>query len=613
MNTNIPVGSIFFFDIEIYSNLFYALFKQKDSNVSFEFERSLNKDFDPVQFHWFLWRFCIVGFNSKNYDIPLIELALSGANNTKLKEASDYIIKSEEKITSFLFEKKYNITISNYNHIDLIEVAPLRGSLKLYAGRLHCKLIQNLPFEESHIPTPSEMTIIRKYCHNDIANTELLYRELESEIALRVDMSTKYNVDLRSKSDAQLAEAIIAQELKTLTGFHPIRSKKLYSDLQFNCPDFIQFETQKLQNIKNIICNCRFELDNLGSPIMPAILDILKVKVGKSIYKLGIGGLHSMEKCISHKAEKGIIISDNDIESFYPRTILNQKLFPKHLGEAFLTVYEQIVTARLNAKKQGNKTISDSLKITINGSFGKFGNKWSILYSPQLLLQVTITGQLVLLMLIEALEQNDIEIISANTDGIIAKYHESHHENVRNLITLWEERTGYKTDETQYNALYSRDVNNYIAIKENGQYKTKGTYCERGSALNSILSRNPETLICIDAILNYLIKQIPIEQTITECKDIRRFVTVRNVKGGAQQNGQYLGKVIRWYYPKKEYSNILYASNGNKVPKTDGAKALMLLPDILPSDINYKYYIDNTNKMLNECDVFTKPRQMDLF
>ena len=57
-------------------------------------------------------------------------------------------------------------------------------------------------------------------------------------------------------------------------------------------------------------------------------------------------------------------------------------------------------------------------KIQINGSFGKFGSKYSKLYSPNMLLATTITGQLTLLMLIEQLELNNIPVISANTDGL---------------------------------------------------------------------------------------------------------------------------------------------------------------------------------------------------
>lgn len=372
---------------------------------------------------------------------------------------------------------------------------------------------------------------------------------------------------------------------------------------------------------------------------MPPELEKLKVTIGGSTYKLGMGGLHSTEKKTAHYATDEIILADNDVESFYPRIILNQKLFPQHLGEAFLQVYNAIVETRIHAKneaakakKAGDKagakrwkTIADSLKVTINGSFGKLGNKYSTLYAPQLMLQVTITGQLVLLMLIEMLEEAGISVISGNTDGIVSKYHKDRHNDVRAIIAEWEKRTNFKTEETRYSAVYSRDVNSYVAIKTDGGdeearflderlgVKTKGAYCERGSALNSILSKNPEALICSDAVISFLKNGTPVEKTIRECKDVRRFVSVKNVKGGGEKNGLYLGKVVRWYYPKNEAGYISYVGSGNKVGKTDGARPLMDLPPEFPDDVNYEWYINEAVDMLYDCGGLRKAETASLF
>lgn len=630
---SLPAGSVFVFDVETYVNFFYVAFKSLDNGKFVAFERSPDYDFNETKLRWMLWRFCLVGFNSRNYDLPMIELAARGADCAKLKEASDYIIKSgpnygTEKVTPFAFEKKYGVQIGRYNHIDLIEVAPLQGSLKLYAGRLHCERMQDLPFPEDHVLTQEDAEIVRPYCCNDLANTELLFNELAPELKLRAEMSEEYDVDLRSKSDAQVAEAVINSELQKVLGYYP-RKPTLAGDtvLAYEVPDFICYQTPQLREMLEVVRSARFYLDGLGSPIMPKELEKLKVTIGTSTYKLGMGGLHSSEKKVAHYATDDIILADNDVESFYPRTILNQRLCPPHLGEAFLTVYEKIVNTRIHAKaeaakakKAGDrkaakkwKTIADSLKITINGSFGKLGNKYSTLYAPQLMLQVTITGQLVLLMLIEALEGIGIEVISGNTDGIISKYHKSRHEDVRNMIAAWEAHTGYKTEETRYKAVYSRDVNSYVAIKEDGGdpearflderlgAKTKGAYCERGSALNSILSKNPETLICSDAVVRFLVEGTPIEKTVKECRDFRRFVAVKNVRGGGEKNGKYLGKVVRWYYPKNEAGHIAYVTSGNKVGKTDGARPVMDLPTEFPDDINYDWYINEATAMLYDC------------
>jgi len=649
---SIPAGSVFVFDVECYRNFFYVAFKCLTNGKFVAFERSPDLDFPELKLRWVLWRFCLVGFNSNSYDIPMLELAAKGLSCNDLKEASDFIIKSginygTKKVTPFDIEKKYRIQIGKYNHIDLFNVCPVNGgvsanpaSLKLYSGRLHAERMQDLPFPETHILTAEDAAIVRPYCCNDLANTELLFNELAPELKLRMEMSEEYGLDLRSRSDAQIAEAVINSELQKVLGYYP-RKPTLSADLvlQYNALDFISYRSQQLRDMFEVVKGARFYLDGLGSPIMPDEIDKLKVKIGNSVYKLGMGGLHSTEKKISHKATDEIILADNDVESFYPRIILNQKLFPQHLGEAFLQVYNQIVETRIHAKAQAAackkagdkagakkwKTIADSLKITINGSFGKLGNKYSTLYAPQLMLQVTITGQLVLLMLIEMLEDAGISVISGNTDGIVSKYHKDRHNDVRAIIAEWEKRTNFKTEETRYSAVYSRDVNSYVAIKTDGGdeearflderlgVKTKGAYCERGSSLNSILSKNPEALVCSDAVISFLKNGTSIEKTIKECKDIRRFISVKNVKGGGVKDGVYLGKVVRWYYPKGETGFISYEASGNKVGTTDGARPLMDLPEELPNDIDYDWYINKAVEMLYQCGAKKAAQTASLF
>ncbi len=634
----VPAGEVFVFDTECYINFWYCAFKHLKSGKVVAFEQSPDYQLNTTKLLWMLWRFCLVGFNSRNYDLPMIALAIKGASCEQLKEASDFIIK--ENNTPFAFEKKYAVKIGNFNHIDLIEVAPLQGSLKLYAGRLHCERMQDLPFAEDHLLTAEDAAIIRPYCCNDLSNTELLFNELAPEIKLRIEMSQEYGIDLRSKSDAQVAEAVINSELQKVLVYYPRKPTIAEGTiLKYNVPPFISYRSQQLNDMLEIVKAARFELDGLGSPIMPKALEKLTVTLGNSVYKLGMGGLHSNEKQIGHVATDEIIIADNDVESFYPRIILNQRLFPPHLGEAFLTVYENIVNTRIHAKAQAAKakkagdkeaakkwkTIADSLKITINGSFGKLGNKYSTLYAPQLMLQVTITGQLVLLMLIEMLDSVGIDVISGNTDGIVSKYNKNRHNEVRAIVAEWERITNFKTEETRYSAVYSRDVNTYIAVKEDGGdnearflderlgCKTKGAFSERGSALNSILSKNPETLICIDAVLEFIKNGKPLEKTVKECRDIRRFVAVKNVKGGGEKNGTYLGKVVRWYYPKGEAGCISYVLSGNKVGKTDGARPLMDLPEEFPNDINYDWYIAEAKEMLYDCGRLVKAKTGTLF
>jgi hypothetical protein len=422
------------------------------------------------------------------------------------------------------------------------------------------------------------------------------------QIELRYTLSNQYRVDLRSKSDAQIAEAVIVAELHRLTGLKPERPKNYSKYFFYQVPQFIKFNNPILQNALQLIRDTPFEVEENGEVQMPPAISNLSIKFGQCVYRLGMGGLHSREKTIAHKATADTFLIDRDVASYYPQIIINQQLHPKHLGKAYLEVYKAIVRRRIDAKHSGDKTTAASLKITVNGLFGKYGNKWSIVYSPDVLIQVTVSGQLCLLKLIEMIEESQVPVISANTDGVVVACPAALESTLESTVKAWERLTSFETEETRYSAIYSRDVNNYIAVKEDGEIKVKGSYSERGSSGDTILSKNPETLICNDAATAFVGKNIPVETTIRECKDIRRFVVVRNVKGGAIKSGKYLGKTIRWYYSTAMQGDIRYVTSGNKVPNSDGAMPLMELPEgnTLPEDLDYQRYINITESILAE-------------
>jgi hypothetical protein len=338
----------------------------------------------------------------------------------------------------------------------------------------------------------------------------------------------------------------------------------------------------------------------VGSVEMPSALDSLRIRIGRGVYKMGIGGLHSNEKCAVQHARPavagsvGVRIVDRDVTSYYPSLIINAGICPPAYGNAFQAVYQDLLHRRVAAKRAGNKVISEALKIVLNGTFGKLGSMYSMMYAPDQMIAVTLTGQLALLMLIESFDLHGFEVVSANTDGVVTLVPDDKRDLFEALIMAWEMTTGFNTEETEYAHLYAKDVNNYIAIKPSGEVKLKGLYAPTG------LSKNVTNEICTDAVLAYLVGGRRIEETIYGCVDVRKFLTIRQVKGGAKFGSTYLGKAVRWYYAAGETGHIAYATNGNKVARSDGARPLMELPESVPGDIDYQWYVNEAMSILGD-------------
>jgi hypothetical protein len=590
------------FDVECYVNFFQVAFKSIDCGKVFDFCMTNGHPLDVRTLEWVFKNFPIYGFNSYTYDVTMVTLAIAGKTCAELKEASDDIILSEERPQDVLKRAKVKSIRDEVNHIDLIEVAPLRGSLKIYSGRLHAPRMQDLPFPPYKFLSGSQMAIVRWYCINDLVSTVWLANALAEQVKLRETLSRESGIDLRSRSDAQIAEAVIADELTRLNGTRPQQpSIEVGTVYRYRVPHYLRYSSSTMQWALERVRHALFIVGDDGRVGMPAELAEMELHIANGVYRMGIGGLHSSEQTVCHIANDEEQIYDRDVESYYPRIILNQQLYPTHLGVNFLRVYDQIVKRRLDAKHRGDKVTADSLKITINGSFGKLGSKYSVLYAPDLLIQVTVTGQLALLMLIERFELAGVTVVSANTDGIVIKCRKALRQTMLDIVKQWELETAFKTEEAQYRAVYSRDVNNYIAVKLDGSTKTKGVFANPWATeknKDERLKKNPTNQICIDAVSALLLEGKPIEDTIRKCEDVTKFVSVRSVKGGAVKDGVYLGKSIRWYYAKGETGEIIYASNGNKVPRSDGAKPAMDLPDRVPEDVDFDWYVAEAQKIL---------------
>jgi hypothetical protein len=322
-----------------------------DTRETRYFEQWPGKDLDVAGLRAALEEGECLTFNGTKYDMPILALALTPHTMcADIKDASDRIIL--KNMPPWKFYKQHDVTPLDLNHVDICEPAPgVMVSLKSYAGRLHMPKMQDLPIEPNAEITPEQRVLLRTYCQNDLDVTAALYRKIEPQIDLRRQMSAQYGIDLRSKSDAQIAEAVIKHEVGKATGKEierPVIAPG--TKYRYKAPGFITFETPELKAMFAQVKAVEYVVAENGSIDIPQELADLKIKIGGSTYQMGIGGLHSTEKSVAHVADEECVLVDRDFASYYPSIILRCSLYPKHMGKGFLDVYADIVRERLDAK-----------------------------------------------------------------------------------------------------------------------------------------------------------------------------------------------------------------------------------------------------------------------
>lgn len=617
-----------------------------------------------------------VGFNSYKFDVPILSAALQGFTPLGLKELANVLTDKERQDNQpWMVAKKYGFDLLDFDHIDLFNVAPgVMISLKTYMGRMGYRSLIDMPFHHTHDLEERDYGVVETYCRNDIGGTRWLFSRLQTELDLRIEMGKEYGLDLRSKSDAQIAEAIFKERLGLKGG-----KKVAPHYVTYTAPPFIQTDSPIILDLIERLENERFFVNrNSGQPIEADWMET-PISLGSGQYKFGLGGLHSQHDVkLFREARGGRLISDVDAASYYPKIILMAKLVPDFggmKGSMFIDEYTAIFDRRITAKRSGNKKVANSLKIVLNGTFGKLGSIFSALYAPDLLIATTITGQLNLMCLIHDLEKlDDVFVLSANTDGIMVDYPESQRDAVMAVVSRNAVRTGFEYEETRYAKVAMKDVNNYLAVCCGGEsailspdghiewvasmygadeikldkqgqpvVKSKGLYAEMG------LMKNPTMEVCSKLARDYLVSGTPPEEGIVKYNDPLDYTAIRVVDGGGIQftdytdvddwveimrgywkrqmwidrdlkrapvqrksrpkpvkvgvGGEPFGRLARWYMTTQFMPPLSYVRSGNQVPKTEGARVCMTLPDGLPEDLDLNWYIEETHNMLKDMGV----------
>ena len=262
--------------------------------------------------------------------------------------------------------------------------------------------------------------------------------------------------------------------------------------------------------------------------------------------------------------------------------------------------------------------LAQVLKIVINSIYGKLGFEVGDICDRLAVLQVTINGQLMIMMLCESLELAGIEVISANTDGIVIKLHKKNKEKFEKITNNWKELTKLDADSEEYNVYINRDINNYYIQELNGKISYKGALNPYMYAVD--LRNGYDMPIVAKAVVDFFLYNKPVLETFYEAKNILDFCKTQNV--GKQFHVEFTKGVNRKVLQR--HVRFYVSNNGGTIEKVHtfnksrnglcaGQTVTILnsLDDkpIEYRNINYKYYYNEAYKIIDPIKLRISPNQ----
>ena len=446
----------------------------------------------------------LIGYNNNNYDNLILDYLYyfySKFNNKLIhkqtNESLNWILYDiSQKIISYgkgynrIFYNEYRIFkyMKPYTAYDIQKILYLDKSftsLKQVAIQLKWYRIQDLPYSYDVPWTLEQIDEVYDYNINDVLITRELFNNQINEVKLRNDVSDEYEVNLRNQSRSGMANMLAAKFYEEKSGierkdFIDLRTHRAIIYFNEIISNKVQFKTDKLKAFLNELKDYKYRV---GETFKKNLL------FNDTLYTFATGGLHSNDDPKVVNANKEIKYVDCDVSSYYPFIAITLGVFPEHLNKiSFITLLYDIVNKRIDNKNIASKlkkllkdrqltieernllnksnTVAEALKICVNAIYGKLGDQDSFLYDLKAMYQVTINGQLMLLMLCEDLELNGFHVISANTDGIVSKVDTSKLELYYNICNQWSKNLDFGIEFTNYEKIIRTAVNDYLAVKE---------------------------------------------------------------------------------------------------------------------------------------------------
>lgn len=569
-----------------------------------------------------------IGFNNIHFDSIVCNWLINQKETSpeKIYEVAQAVIEQDEYYDRYRPYSKYKYN-SPWINVDLFMYwskmlrLSKKMSLKYFAVNLDM-VIQEIPIHHSKKEfTKEEISEVLIYNLNDCYVTKALAKKLNEQINLRVGIKQTYNLDAISWDAPKIASELLLDSYCKLTFEKPFANgdipanylnlydyKKTIRNTKPDGYDFvnkeylpkIEFKTKEFQDLYTEICNSK---NGFEKEIIHKKFDGSRIKIS-----YGSGGIHSVHKNEEYLSNNKFTIWTSDVSSLYPTLLENYKFINPKIHEV-LDIYSQKKKERIEAKRNKQTVINETLKLVLNSTTGLLDNTYSWLYSPGPIMGLRLTGQLILTRLLEECNANSFSIVSMNTDGAEVIIPVGREEEYLQVIKTIEKEFNLEFEHDQYKSIRYKTVNDYIAITTSNKIKVKGEFLYEKE-----IDKSNEFLIIPIAVKEYFVNNIPVETTINNHKNIFDFCCAKKIdkkykvihleKEQQQLNRFYISKKGGYLYKKKEGKTTL-----EHVFKESGVQIINNIPKEFPKDVDYSFYIRKSKEIIK---LFEK-EQLKLF
>ena len=472
------------------------------------------------------------GFNNKHYDDWVVMTMLQGGSNVEVKKHNDFIIKERRNAWEFPFIQFKKRPFYSFDLRD--DIADEGISLKATEGNLKRPIVETyVNFNIDRPLTPKELEQTIRYCKYDVDSTEeLYYQRKEDYIDAKILIADMYGLPVE--------EAIGLTNAKLCARILGAKPQNFNDERDYVIPDNIDTDLipKEILDFFMLIRDKSIpdaKLFGAGKGSKGMTLDIIfKTSYGSCPVTYAWGGVHGAKPCITVEETEDRVIINQDVASLYPNSMLNFGYCSRAMEDP--EAFRKLVEKRLAYKHAGDKLRSNALKLPINTTYGAMLNQHNDLADRKAGRSVCISNQLAMTMLIVQLSRQceTIDFVNINTDGIMFTIDRKEVELSEKIVADWCNITRFEMERDDFKKVIQKDVNNYIGIKPDGSFKTKGGYVslyKGGNFKTNSLS------IIHKAVVDYLVNGVDPEKTINECTDVFAFQNI--VKTGGTYEGSY--------------------------------------------------------------------------